>query len=120
MQITEDTNHGRYQILAYKLGKITINDKTYTRSLIITTQTLIDDWGPKTVEDITQAHIDRILTLEPEIILLGTGEHFKIPPTELRQFDSMDTGAACRTFIALSSEGRNVAAALLIEHGNPD
>ena len=118
MQITEDTNNSRYQIRAYKSGEITINDKTYTTSLIITNETLISDWGPETINDITQQHIDQILALKPEIILLGMGEHSSLPPKMLRQFECMSTGAACRTFVALSSEGRNVAAALLIEKGN--
>lgn len=114
MQITEDTNDSSYQIRAYKPGEVTINDKKYTKSLVVSNDTLIETWGPKTIEDITQEHIDRILALKPEIILLGTGEKFIIPPDTLRQFECMNTAAACRTFIALTSEGRKVAAALLI------
>ena len=115
MQLNEDINNSQYQIQAYQPGEITINNQTYRRSLIITPDTLITDWHPRTVEEITKADIEFILALKAEIILLGTGAKPVMPPAELRQFDCMENGAACRTFVALSAEGRNVAAALLIE-----
>lgn len=114
MQLTEDNNTSHYQILAYNSGQVTINDQTYTTSLIISPTTLIPSWPPRHLEEINEEHIQSILALSPEIILLGTGAKYTIPPLFLRQFDCMDTGAACRTFAALTSEGRNVAAALLI------
>lgn len=57
----------------------------------------------------------------PEILLLGTGKaHQFIHPdlkkafkTEGISVDSMDTGAACRTYNILLSEGRHVAALLM-------
>jgi len=123
MQLTEDTNNVQYQIRAYEPGKITINDEVYTQSLIITPTSLITHWEPQSLEELTAQHLEEILALKPEIILLGTGQQFRMPATSLlapiyahrRNVESMNTGAACRTFIALSSEGRNVAAALLIK-----
>ena len=123
MQLTEDTNHCQYQIQAYHPGKITINDVLYTKSLILTPDVLISDWGPQSLADLSAHHLEKILELKPEIILLGTGKKFKMPPAALlapiykrqQSVECMDTGAACRTFIALSSEGRRVAAGLLIE-----
>ena len=58
----------------------------------------------------------------PEVLLVGTGaRHVMVPPLfrnaiKAREmgFDSMDTGAACRTFNVLLGEGRRVAAALLL------
>jgi uncharacterized protein len=57
-----------------------------------------------------------------EILLLGCGRRMlQVPPSlraELRQIgvviDAMDTGAACRTYAVLLTEGRRVAAALLL------
>jgi len=116
MPISEDTNRNEYQIQSYRPGKVIINNQMYTQSLIITNQTLTSNWVPTHVNEITQAHIDSILLLQPEVILIGTGAHCIIPPPpRLQAFDCMDTGAACRTFVALSAEGRNVLAALLID-----
>lgn len=56
-----------------------------------------------------------------EVLLLGCGPRMLMIPKELREalrsrgvaLDPMDTGAACRTYNVLLSEGRAVAAALI-------
>lgn len=56
-----------------------------------------------------------------EVVLLGCGETGMFVPPALRQafkdkgmtLEAMDTGAACRTYNVLLSEGRRVAALLL-------
>ena len=56
-----------------------------------------------------------------EILLIGCGPRMQMLPPGLRQAlkaigvvaEPMDTGAACRTYDILISEGRRVAAALL-------
>jgi uncharacterized protein len=58
---------------------------------------------------------------KPEVLLLGTGKAHQFVHPELRRafkargvsMDSMDTGAACRTYNILLAEGRHVAALLL-------
>lgn len=57
-----------------------------------------------------------------EILLIGTGARHEMIPAELKvalkshglAVDTMDTGAACRTFNVLLAEGRRVATALLL------
>jgi len=122
MQITEDINSSKYQIKAYTRGEITVNNGKYRKSLIITPTTLWTEWPPATISDLAAVHLEPLIQLNPDIILLGTGNYFVMPPHSLLApiyqagltIDPMDTGAACRTFVALSSENRNVAAALLI------
>lgn len=73
--------------------------------------------------DVTESSIAPLFTLSPlpEVVLIGTGEHFTPCPPPLRQWlrarnmavEAMDTGAACRTYNVLMSEGRRVAALLL-------
>ena len=63
-----------------------------------------------------------MLELEPEVILLGTGERQRFPPLALTTailrlgigIEVMNTAAACRTYNVLASELRRVAAALFI------
>jgi len=58
-----------------------------------------------------------------EVLLLGTGStHQFVTPVIKKSLkshglasDSMDTGAACRTYNILLSEGRRVAALLLLD-----
>jgi uncharacterized protein len=56
-----------------------------------------------------------------EVLLLGTGTRHEFVPPSLRRrlrdagivIDTMDTGAACRTYNVLVAEDRRVAAALI-------
>ena len=62
-----------------------------------------------------------IFDLQPEVILIGTGntQIFLPPATQVHffrrnfGFEVMTTDAACRTFNVLAAEGRQVVAALL-------
>lgn len=123
MILTEDKGIGDYHIRAYEAGAITVNEITYRKSLIVSPFRLIVDWPPQSLNELNEAHLQAILDLTPKIVIIGTGRHFALPPTEkLAAFyegrigvECMDTGAACRTYTALMSEGRHVVAALLIE-----
>lgn len=96
--------------------------QTIEHSLIITPGILIRDWPVQTVETLSTEHIKPIVALAPEIILLGTGKQLQWPNIELLSeisnngigIDVMTTTAACRTYNILTYEGRNVAAALMI------
>ena len=120
IQNIDDTQH---QIHAYEPGAITVNETIYHHSLIVSADTLITDWPPSSLQTLTATHFEPIFALKPEIIILGTGLHFIMPPAKQlaplyqKQYgvECMDTGAACRTYTALVSEGRNVVAALLIK-----
>ena len=93
-----------------------------TSSLIITPERLIRDWAPGRIEDLAISHLDEILALEPEVVLLGCGETLRFPAPALSShlaragvgFEVMDTPGACRTYNILMSEGRSVAAGLMM------
>lgn len=80
-------------------------------------------WQQANVEDLTAAALSPVTDREtvPEILLLGTGARTEFILPSIRAairekgpvVDVMDTGAACRTYNVLLSEGRRVAAALL-------
>lgn len=122
MLISEDKPNSEYSIRSYQPGEIHINTDTYTRSVIISLSTLITDWPPQTLDELELSHLNTIIQLKPEIVLLGTGTQFKIPDKSLLTLfhdnkigiEFMDTRAACRTFMALAAEERNVVGALLI------
>lgn len=122
MILTQDNNNSKFQIRSYTPGAITVNNNVYQHSLIISTTQLVTDWAPQSFQELSLDHWIPVLALNPELVLLGTGQHFKMPahsllaPLYLKKIsvESMDTGAACRTFMALTAEGRKVVAALLI------
>jgi len=116
---------GLYSIRSYQTGAIVVNEEVFTQSLIVLPDRLIRNWPPQSFQDLTQQHFDDIATLGPEIVILGTGRTLKFPSAALMEplcktqigFEVMDTGAACRCYSALASEGRRVAAALLMIQG---
>ena len=114
MDFTLDTSPSHYQIRSYERGKIVVNEETITQNLIISANKLIYPWDENNLEP--------ILELKPVIVLLGTGETFKIlTPSFLSCFyknnigvEVMNTSAASRTFNVLAAEGRNVVAGLIL------
>ena len=83
---------------------------------------LITDWTPVNTDDLTADHFEELIEFEPEVVILGTGEHLHFPhPSVTAELltqgigvEVMDTSAACRTYNVLLSEGRQVVAALLL------
>lgn len=126
MLLNEDTGIGNYHIQAYDAESVTINKSLYTSSMIVSPYILIPEWEPKSLEDLKAEHFQSVLSLNPEVVILGTGKKFIFPPQEKLMLlfqkrigiESMDTGAACRTYTALISEGRKIVAALIINNNS--
>ena len=123
MQLNKDRHHGDYVINAYQDGIITINKTCYKNSLIISPHRLIDDWAPQSIEELKREHFMPIISMKPEVVILGTGSKLIFPdPAILAPFynnnigvEIMDTQAACRTFTVLMAEDRNAVAALCVK-----
>lgn len=117
-----DHNQAKFQIRAYQPGWIQINEERYTASLIISANELMTDWQPQSVEELTTSALDRVMTLKPDILIIGTGSKHVLLPVSLYGHlinhgigvEVMETGAACRTYNALTAENRRVVAALLL------
>ena len=117
----EDPTEG-YFITAYDEKSIQVNGKNFYSSLVIAPDVLDTDWPPISIEALQNEHFNRIIELKPELVLLGTGSKLTFPAVgiyaELIQLgvgvDVMDTGAACRTYNILMSEGRRVIAGLIL------
>lgn len=122
MKFSEDHSEGGYLIQRYAVGSFLINGREYGESLIVLPQQLVAHWRPRSALDLATPDLDPILALEPKIILLGTGVTQIFPAWEIFTetfrrgigVEVMDTGAACRTYNVLMSEGRRVAAALIL------
>ena len=73
--------------------------------------------------DLQAADLEPVLALRPELLLIGSGVRQEFPDQALFRalyesrigFEIMDTAAACRTYNVLVAEGRDVAAALIVE-----
>jgi len=122
MKFTLDRPATRYVVRSYAPGRLTIGERDFARSVIVSAQALIEDWRPQAMAELTAADLEPALALQPEVLLLGSGARQVFPPAALLAelharrvgFEVMDTGAACRTYNLLVAAGREVAAALII------
>ena len=109
-------------ITGYGPGYVAVNQVRYETNLIVLPQRVVESWEVAGFEALTEAHFEFLLSLEPEIVLLGTGAALRFPHPRLLQplaaanvgIEVMGTPAACRTYNILLAEGRQVVAALLI------
>ena len=121
MKIHLESGAGQNLINAYAPGSITINHKAHARSLIVT-PAQVTDWPPTSFDNLLAAHFEMLAGMPWEVVILGTGAKLRFPPPALTRalteakigLEVMDTGAACRTYNILMSDGRRVAAALLM------
>jgi len=125
MKFTLQTDATLNLVRACTAAQIRVRDHVITSSAILTGEKLVLDWPPRSVATLTPDHLRTVLALEPELILLGTGERQCFPDPSVMDvalgagvgLEVMDTRAACRTYNVLVQEGRRVAAAVLIEAG---
>lgn len=102
-------------------GEPALRSRELAHGAIIAGRRLIEDWGPGLSGELSREHLQPLLELKPELVLLGIGAGMQISAMqwagEFHQvgigFDVMTTDAACRTYNILSGEGRNVAVALV-------
>ena len=107
---------------AYSEGSVVVNKVTYSSSLILSATNIIDDWAPESCSELIPHHLHQVISLDPEIVILGTGSKIIFPEDEILQpissnrigYEIMDTGAACRSYNFLVAEGRHVVAALFM------
>ena len=113
---------GQNLFTAYGAGYVMVNQQRFETSLIVLPDKLINDWPPRSLDDLTEVHFAYLAALDAEIVLLGTGNMLRFPHPRLSSpltqarigFEVMDTFAAARTYNILMGEGRRVAAALLL------
>ena len=112
----------RLVIRSVSESEILVNDETHGEGIALTPDGVLGAWPATPVAELTAAHFDGVLAVNPEIVLLGTGASNIFPPRELTfafarlgvGLEVMDTAAAARTFNVLANEGRKVAAILYL------
>jgi uncharacterized protein len=122
MKFTQHAPAGLNLIRRYGADFVTVSDQTIQTSCIVGANTLIRDWPPRDVASLETEHLQALFELEPEVVVLSTGERQTFPSAALRaQFASrkmglevMEIGAASRTYNVLVSEERRVLAAILL------
>lgn len=122
MKLTDESSRALNTVRSYAPGEVRVGEASYTRSCVLAAQNILTDWPPQTLEELAPEHLDAVLALDPELVILGTGPQQRFPPPALMSkvlargvgLEVMDTGAACRTFNILIAEDRRAVAALLL------
>ena len=123
MKLEINPDNSTYVIRSYTDKGIRVNDHILTQSFVIMPDQLIQNWQPDRFSDLCSNDLELIVDLDPEIIILGSGKNLSFPEISLTAsirskgigFEVMDTYAACRCYSILVSEGRNVAAGIILE-----
>jgi uncharacterized protein len=121
MPLSEEIITGSHSIQAYDDGQITISERIYTDSLVVSADDIISPWPVPTIEELRREHLNCIFDLKPDVVLLGSGETQIFPDIEILGcfaqqnlgVEVMNNGALCRTFNILVAEGRRVVAAII-------
>ena len=122
MKFTLDPGAPANLIRGYTDEEVRIGAQSVRGSCIVTADTLITAWEPQSFAELRPEHLEALLALAPELVLLGTGPTQRFPQAQLRALaaqrgvglEAMQLGAACRTFNVLVQEGRRVAAGLFL------
>jgi uncharacterized protein len=121
MPFTEDKITSRYSISAYNRGEIIVNETAYRDSLILSAQSIQCPWPVLSVNELDESRLQPVLSMNPYVVLLGTGESQEFPDARIFGLfgqkgiglEVMNNGALCRTFNILVAEDRDVVAAII-------
>ena len=123
MKLHLENPASRNLITGHGAGYVAINHRRHETSLIVLPGRIVESWGMAGFDALVEEDFAAIRDLVPEIVLFGTGARQRFPAPQLLRpliearigCEVMDLPAACRTFNILMTEGRLVAAALLID-----
>lgn len=122
MDITPVAPAGRQVIQAYRTGGFRIGGSEFEGSILVFPDRVVA-WSVARPEEISVDSLGEVLGARDsvDILLVGCGPRGVLLSAPLRDalskarivVESMDTGAACRTYNVLLAEDRRVAAALI-------
>ena len=122
MLLTEQRNEQQLFVRKADATAVVVIDRVFSTSLLLSTTEAVGDFPARTVDQLDAAAVEKILALQPEVVLLGTGTRVIFPAQAVLGaflkrgigLETMDNAAAARTFNVLAGEGRKVVAAFLL------
>jgi uncharacterized protein len=99
-----------------------VNERVLRASFVIAPDALVEDWPVMDAAALQPAQLEPVLSLAPELVVLGTGARQVFPPPAILAafltrglgVEVMTNDAAARTYSVLAGEGRRVVAAFVI------
>ena len=101
---------------------ITVVDRDLQQSFLLCATRCIERWPVRSVAELQPEHLQALLELDPEVVLLGTGAQQVFPPARVLApllargigIEVMHNAACARTYTVMLDEGRRVAAAFIL------
>lgn len=127
MKFQPDQLSGVNVVTRREPGALWIGGTRYAHSVLVPWIGEVRRWADGPATALAATDFEAVLGCRPEVVIFGSGERLRfVAPALLRALidrrigvETMDTGAACRTYNVLATEGRAVVAALLLEAGSP-
>lgn len=99
-----------------------VNDRRLESSFIIAPDRLIEGWDVEAAAMLAASHLQPLLDLHPDVVLLGTGQTQVFPPAAVMAaclsrgigLEVMANAAAARTYTVLAGEDRRVVAGFIL------
>jgi len=122
LKFQPDQLAGVNNITRYDGDNLRVNADLHTASVVVPWIGEARAWNVERVEQLTPAHFEALLELDPEVVIFGSGPKLRfVSPALYRSLierrigvETMDSGAACRTYTVLANEGRRVVAAIVL------
>jgi uncharacterized protein len=122
VSLIEHRPEGIHVVRWVRADAIAVDARELPRSFLLAPDSVVEDWAPRTLDEVDAIAVAAVLALQPALVLLGTGLVQRLPaPALMAQFlrrgiglEAMDNAAAARTFNLLAAEGRRVVAAFLL------
>ena len=122
MKFEPDSLAGTNTVTRLDAARLWVGTTAFTHSLLVPWRGAVLAWEVPRFEALVASHFERIAALEPEVVILGSGDRLRFAPPALTValiarrigVECMDNAAAARTFNVLASEGRRVVGAFIV------
>jgi len=122
MDLFLDRPEGYLFVRRVDANSITLIDRELTHSFLLAPNQAIEPWSVESAGALDAGHVDALLSLQPELVILGTGPRQVFPAAAflagfLRKgigIEVMDNAAAARTYNLLAGEGRRVVVGFIL------
>jgi uncharacterized protein len=124
MDLTPLVPAGRQIVESYGDGRFRVSGQVLDGSILVFPDRTLA-WPVASMIELDATSLEEVMRAAAaglvDLLLIGCGARMTMVPTALRQslrdagvvVETMDTGAACRTYNVLMAEGRRVCAALI-------
>jgi len=122
MALIEHRPEGYHVVRRVSSQAIVVDEREFSASFALAPDRDVVSLSATGVAQLDEAAVAAILTLDPTLVLLGSGVRQQFPAQSLMAaflrrgigIESMDNAAAARTYNLLAEEGRRVVAVFLL------